>query len=219
MEQSNIESLQSMVTALTTTCRALEERVRILEISRAPPPPRARKRAAPRRMTTNTTNRAPMVHLTPCTTTFHTWIIHDGFRPYIDLNYYFTYGFLAGIYHTVETRIRHEKATDSHSLPLCTIPLTANKVVWMVYESSANTNIVGGDWKEATQETLHQLYYYAVFETEKAFNVWDIEFGEEMMTNQPDKYASYVVNISGRHQGEPKAKQELGRKLIEWCRP
>ena len=28
-----------------------------------------------------------------------------------------------------------------------------------------------------------------------------------------------VVNISGRHQGEPKAKQELGRKLIEWCRP
>ena len=221
MEQSDTDTLKTMVNALTATCRALEERVRILELSRAPAPTRARKRPAPRRMITHITHRAPMVHLSPCTITFHQWITRDGFQPYIDLNYYFTYGFLAGIYHTVEMRIQHDK---KHSLPLCTIPLTANRVIWMVYDtiSTGDNNISGGgaaDWKEATQETLHQLYYYAVFETEKAFNVWDMEFGEDMMTKHPDKYASYVINISGRHQGESKAKQELGRKLIEWCRP
>ena len=216
MDQSNsadIDALKSMVTALTTTCRALEERVRMLEMSRAPTQPRARKRPAPRRMTTNIISRTPMVHLTPCIMTFHAWITGDGFKPFIDLNYYFTYGFLAGIYHTIELRIQHDK---KHGLPLCTIPLTANRVVWMVYDTISTG---GADWKEATQETLHQLYYYAVFETEKAFNVWDMEYGEDMVTKHPDKYASYVVNISGRHQGEPKAKQELGRKLIEWCRP
>lgn len=226
-DSHTIEHLMSMVTTLAQTCRTLEERVRILEQSRAPTQPRARKRPSqPRRMIMTTTgHRNPMVHLAPCTVTFHRWITCNGFQPYIDLNYYFEHGFWAGIYHTIQSRIIREKETNKNELPLCTVPISNSRIVWMVYDSvttlpQENTNIHATHcWKEATQDILHQIYYYVVFETEKVFNVWDMEHGEEMMTHQPDKYASYVVSISGRHQGEQKAKQELGRKLIEWCRP
>jgi hypothetical protein len=171
-------------------------------------------------MIMKTDHRAPMVHLSPCTKRFQTWITQDGgFQPHVDLNYYFTNGFLEGIYHTIESRIHAEKKHEN-MLPLCTVPLSANRVVWMVYDalSSSSSSQIDHSWQEATQETLNQLYYYAVFDTEKVFNAWDMEYGEEMVKHQPDKYAAYVVNISGRHQGEKKAKQELGRKIIEWCR-